>query len=460
VLDANQAGNDQYDPAPQVQATITVHRAATTTTMTLAHDSVVYGQPVTATATVTGTSAGSVQFSLDGVALGAPVALGADGTASSPNLLATGALAPGAHQVGAAFTPSDTGSYAGSSATTVTLTVAQAATAITLAMRPDRLSATVTPVAPGAGVPTGTVTFRVGASRVGQAMLHDGVATLAYRVRAGQASEVAADYGGDVDFTASSTSSAPRDPRITAKVSSAHPKSRYGWYRSAVTVTFTCEAAGAPLTAPCPGPVQLSHDGAGQTLTRTITATDGGTATATVRGIDIDTTPPTVTVTGISDGHTYLGVAPPARCIARDALSGVASCRITRHTGPRRGPWQAATVYYTATATDRAGNQASVSGSYQILGIYLRGAHYHHGAFTVRLGHAYTLVVTTSDRPRYYDPAPYPARPAGKDRKFYPAQHSQWILGIAFTRSMRHHRTWNLGIKTDHTLHVLRVHVR
>ena len=43
-----------------------------------------------------------------------------------------------------------------------------------------------------------------------------------------------------------------QDPTITPHLSSPHPRTRYGWYRSTVTVTFVCTTHGAPLTSGCP----------------------------------------------------------------------------------------------------------------------------------------------------------------------------------------------------------------
>ena len=120
-----------------------------------------------------------------------------------------------------------------------------------------------------------------------------------------------------------------RNPSISASVSSSGAR-HDGWYDVPVTVTFTCASGSSPLTHPCPAPVRLSRDGAGQSVSATITGTDGGSATATVSGINIDRTSPRVRIAGIHRGHTYHR-APAARCRAIDALSGVATCHLTKH---------------------------------------------------------------------------------------------------------------------------------
>jgi hypothetical protein len=176
-------------------------------------------------------------------------------------------------------------------------------------------------------------------------------------------------------------------------------------------------------------------------------------ATAAVHGIDIDKHRPSVQVTGVKNGKTYHGSLPTPHCVADDALSGVSSCHLSVH---HRG----AITKYRATATDRAGNKATVHGSYRTLAASIEGAHFTKGAFQVKLGHTYQLVVHSTKRPTYYDAAPVPQIPFVKDMKFFKAGHHRWALGVTMTHSLGHHRDWNLGIKIGKTMHVLRVHTR
>src|SRR5207248_2786111 len=125
----------------------------------------------------------------------------------------------------------------------------------------------------------------------------------------------------------------------------------------------TCTIADAPLTAPCPVPVELRTQGGGQSVTRTISATDGGAATLVVNGIDVDLTRPSVSIAGVRSGTTYVGAAPRGRCVAADRLSGVASCRLMSTV---RGTQ----VTYRAIATDRAGNVSSTSRTVTVLSRY------------------------------------------------------------------------------------------
>lgn len=74
------AGDAQHPAAPDASVNVTVDQVATTTTVGSSQDPQLTGHDVTFTATVavvsgTGTVSGSVQFKVDGVALGAPVTL-------------------------------------------------------------------------------------------------------------------------------------------------------------------------------------------------------------------------------------------------------------------------------------------------------------------------------------------------------------------------------------------------
>jgi hypothetical protein len=324
----------------------------------------VFGQPVTFTADVTGAGAGQVQWSIDGVPTGAPetpsTSHRAAHAAGDPvvTLGPTSSLSVGSHVVKATFTPAGGGSATSASVTQV---VNKAATSTAVTVTGTTLTATVTPVAPGAGTPTGTVTFSVAGAGAGSAPVGaDGKATVTDASVGSQV--VTATYAGDTNFNGSSgTGSSVTNPTITAHLSSAHAK-HHGWYRSSVHVSFTCTLGSAPLSAPCPGPVTVSGNGSGHSVTRTVHATDGGVATVVVSKINIDKTAPTVHVKGVTSGKTYT-TAPHLKCVAHDALSGVASCVIHRHRHKQNG---VLTVHYTATAIDVAGNENVVHGLYRV----------------------------------------------------------------------------------------------
>ncbi len=320
-------------------------------------------------------------------------------------------------------------------------------------MTSRRLTATVAPVAPGAGRPSGTVTFAVNGTTVGTAKLSaSGVATLA--AKSSGAEVASASYGGDDHFMASAASTATRNPVIKAKVTSAHPETRFGWYRSAVTITFTCQAGSAPLTAPCPGPVTLDRSGAGQSVSRTIHDTDGGLATVTVSPVNIDLKAPVVRVTGIKNGATYDAPGPSKLgCQASDSLSGLAGpCFLTVAGNAGRIAW-------TATATDKAGNVARVSGHASLIDYFVAGVPDNKGVFQVKIGHSYMVkaFVATTRAPRYVFAAPRGVQPHPVGPAMKKIGQDLWAIQVNITRLMRHHEFWTLGVRVGSSLHLIHI---
>jgi hypothetical protein len=240
------------------------------------------------------------------------------------------------------ITAAENQQYAVASASYST-TVGVGATSTGLVVSAGGLTATVTQAGTSAGAPTGSVEFTIDGASVGTVELNDGVATLERRIPAGRTVAIKAAYLGSADFAASETEVARRDPRITARISSAAGAVK-GWYRRPVQVTFACTAGSAALTASCPTGVTLGQ-GRNQSVTRTVSAVDGGSATVKVSGINVDLTAPTVTITGSRSAKV--------KCVAKDTLSGVASCRITK-TKVKNS--KVAKVKVVATATDHAGN--------------------------------------------------------------------------------------------------------
>lgn len=185
--------------------------AATTTTSladTPAGTSVA-GQSVTFTATVSsgaGTPTGSVVFKDGGVTLGT-VAL--TGGAAALNI---SSLAVGNHSITAEYAAS--GNFGASSAGPLTHAVSHAATStsVTTSKTPAIIgesitfTATVSVTAPGAGTPTGTVTFKDGAVVIGSNTLTaGGTATLTTNALALGGHSITAEYAGDTSFLGSTS---------------------------------------------------------------------------------------------------------------------------------------------------------------------------------------------------------------------------------------------------------------
>jgi hypothetical protein len=204
---------------------------------------------------------------------------------------------------------------------------------------------------PGSGVAAGSITPDV---------IVDTETTTSGRVVNGSARDSAGNVGTDsvtvrLDKTA---------PSITgAVVAGTNGDNR--WYVGPVTVHFTCSDALSGL-AVCPDDVTLTTNGANQSVTGKATDKAGNSATATVPGISIDREKPTLTTTDVNvAGGTYtLGSVPTAACTATDGFSGVASCTVAVSGGNANG---VGTFGYTATATDKAGNTATLTGTFRVI---------------------------------------------------------------------------------------------
>ena len=162
-------------PVPIGQAGGVPASAATATTLTASNPSPRVGQPLTFTATVTPTASGgpsptgTIQFEVNGSAVGTAVDL-VNGAATSGSIT----LTAGSHTINALYSGDAT--YAGA---TGMLTLSAAAPTPTVALSTGNstpiagqalaVMVLVTPPAPGGAPPTGTVQFEVDGSAVGAA---------------------------------------------------------------------------------------------------------------------------------------------------------------------------------------------------------------------------------------------------------------------------------------------------
>ena len=366
-----------------------------------------------------------------------PAATGADSgnpvvvTASGECTLLAGVVVfthPGTCTVKAAQAASD--GYVAGEATQV-LTVAKAATSTAVSIQPASLTARVTVKSPGAGTPTGAVTFLVDGTSVGSADVSAGVATLEHTIPAGAQRTVEARYAGSDDYVSSTDRGSRQDPRITASLSGTRSSS--GWYSSPVTVTFTCDTGSAPLTADCPAPVTLDQSGPDQVVKKTITATDGGEAGVTRADLDIDLDAPSVKITGIKADTLYVTTVLKPQCVGTDELSGVDSCTLSSSSSATR-------TTVTATATDRAGNTATTSVVYRTLAYKVSGAPYSLGKFTVRAGQAYHVAATVKSTQGTVS-APYLAGSAK-----YPKAFSDGRVRVRVPATARPGQTWKIRV--------------
>jgi hypothetical protein len=201
--DANFAGSSQA-LTEQVNAPTA---ATTTTTLSASAATAVFGQAETLTATVTspaGVPTGTVTF-FDGTTVLGTAQLNA-GQAVLPV-----SLGVGNHQLTAVY--GGAAAFAGSTSAAAAVTVNPAATTVTLgsSLNPDvtgqavTFSATVAAVAPGAGTPTGTVTFKDGNVVLRTvAVGPGGTATFTTSFATAGGHAITASYSGDANFAGSS----------------------------------------------------------------------------------------------------------------------------------------------------------------------------------------------------------------------------------------------------------------
>ena len=251
----NNLGNGQISITANYVATVN-----TTTTVASSANPSTFGQAVTFTATVTPASGatkptGSVQFKVDGADFGTPVSL-APGTGNTSvatsSSTSTLSVAGSPHVITAVYSP--TGAFNASTGTlNQTVNKANTSTSLVSSANPSKFgqsvtfTATVVRIPAGSGTPTGTVTFKEGATTLGTGTLNgSGVATFTTSTLSVASHSITAEYGGDGNFNTSTSSAltqvVQKSDTSTALSSSVNP-SKFGQ-----SVTFT-----ATVTATAPG---------------------------------------------------------------------------------------------------------------------------------------------------------------------------------------------------------------
>jgi hypothetical protein len=296
-------------------------------------------------------TAGSIQFRVEGVEIGAPVHLNAAGNATSPPIFDEGGVldvtvGSDFHLATAEFIPDNPMDFDGTNASPIQQQVDPSGSSMAILPSATTLVADLSGAFPGgmqegSARPSGTVHFFVGGQDLpAEVDPNTGRATISHQLAPG-AQTVTASYSGDSRYTGSSADLTRKDPTLLARALSRFPKSKSGWYHSAVRVWFICQPAGSELVEGCPRDISLKEGGKGQTVTRSVHAIDGGSATVTIGGINIDRDAPEIDVKGRS-------------CTASDELSGVkGKCHLKI----------APNGNYRAIAKDKAGNRAVVRGT-------------------------------------------------------------------------------------------------
>ena len=206
----------------------TIGTASSTTGVTSSVNPSVSGQPVTFTATVkagtagVGTPTGTVTFK-DGADTLGTGALNSKGQAK----FTISKLAVGSHPITASY--GGDAKFSGSTSSTLNQTVKKAATTtlVSSSANPSvfgqsvTFTATVTANSPGAGTPTGAVTFKDGGSTLGTGTLNNsGQAIFTTSTLKLGSHSITAPYGGDAHFNGSTSSTLTQTTTTTTPTTS------------------------------------------------------------------------------------------------------------------------------------------------------------------------------------------------------------------------------------------------
>ena len=259
---------------------------STSPTVIISPPSPTYGQVVTFTVTIPSTGTVTVTDLTTSTTLASNVSLTA-GVAT----FSLSTLGAGTHTIQVVYTP--TGDSAASSGT-LTLTIAKATTSTTVTRSGRTLTAAVTVVAPGAGIPTGSVQFLNGSSVLGTVALSGGIAALTLATTPFSFAFTAV-YSGDGNFNGSNSTAATHTTSSVSLRSSLNPSAL------GQAVTFTAVVTVGPVSAgSVSGTVQFS-DGAtvlgsvnlsGEIAVFTTSALTGGSHNITAEYSGSGTFPP------------------------------------------------------------------------------------------------------------------------------------------------------------------------
>ncbi len=276
LLTADYSGDSTYDASASAAGSISVSQDGTTTTLTSKSNPSVAGQSVLFTTVVkpaapgSGVPTGTVTF-LNGSTPLATISL-VNGVA---NLL-SGQLPIGTDSITAIY--SGDANFVTSTSNPVSQTVNQDATKTTVTSNSLTpllgqtvvLKATVSPAAPGKGVPTGTVTFSDAGTPLATVLLVNGVASYSTSALPFGLDSITVSYGGDASFLAGASAPLAETVQVntTAALSSSSPTAALG-----SNVIFTLAVGTAPVGIDVPTGTVSYYDGTN--LIGTVNLVDG-----------------------------------------------------------------------------------------------------------------------------------------------------------------------------------------
>src|SRR5262249_11762386 len=133
----------------------------------------------------------------------------------------------------------------------------------------------------------------------------------------------------------------------------------YGWNNANVDSSYSASDALSGLASPATGSFSFTSEGAAQSHTFTVTDLAGNSASATVSGVNIDKTAPTMSAQRdtAANANGWNNTDVDSSYSASDALAGLQSPA----TGPFTFVSEGAGQSHTFTVTDLAGNSASAT---------------------------------------------------------------------------------------------------
>jgi hypothetical protein len=212
LFEATYAGSLNYLSSTS-GAAHTVEKAASFTSLTVSSVAPRYGELVTMTVKVlnpTGLPASGIIAVTDGPVPVGTATLSSKGD-SAIAVLTTSTLSPGTHQLRAAYQGSDWLQPSASPSVAITVTPSDTSTVLTINPNPSRageavaLKVTMTAIAPGGGIPAGTVDFYEGESRIGTADTVNGIATLTLGTFKAGKHPIEAKFLGTSNYAASAS---------------------------------------------------------------------------------------------------------------------------------------------------------------------------------------------------------------------------------------------------------------
>jgi len=192
-------------------------------------------------------------------------------------------LSAGQHTLSVTFTPSDANYQ--STTSSVPLTILQVPATTTFALSNQNLTFTATVTSTSSGTPTGSVIFYAGQTQIGSGTLSGGTASTTLASFPAGNGSLSAQYGGDINFTASTSASIPvltltaastsltvqASGTVTDNFSVAVPSGYTG------TVQFSC--TGLPQNTNCSfQPASVTFSDGTATANTVLTLTASGTA--------------------------------------------------------------------------------------------------------------------------------------------------------------------------------------